>query len=338
MNIKTLLGVLVVAIAGALFAIYCNMRIKQALIDVPAKVRPVAAVTEADKRIVDVKEHSIKPTPSQRLPNLIVSESVRKVTVGGLGKTPKEDHMLRMNALKTLGKDLAGGDIDEIYRFIRSKPEDHPILEYLMLNSMKNELMDLILSQANPPLDVCNLLVEIANDPEQDEVNRDYCIQHFRNCYDVFCATNRPGIVNPEQQMLMDAYWKAIDGKEKCLPATALLGVEYLSREHNEIDRKVVGEKALNMAKDYSMSGNARATALQVCTQMGLFDALPLARVESQSGDVITLRMAAIASLGDMGNNEDVKLLETLSADTDERIKISAQSALKRLGKSQTAK
>ena len=66
---------------------------------------------------------------------------------------------------------------------------------------------------------------------------------------------------------------------------------------------------------------------------MGKVEALPAARIVSQTGETTMLRMAAIATLGDLGEEQDIDLVETMAASDEKRIATVAESALLRLKK-----
>jgi len=64
---------------------------------------------------------------------------------------------------------------------------------------------------------------------------------------------------------------------------------------------------------------------------MGSKEILPAARMLAQAGETVPLRMAAIATIADLGDATDLELLQSFAASPEKRIATIAQSALKRL-------
>jgi hypothetical protein len=86
-----------------------------------------------------------------------------------------------------------------------------------------------------------------------------------------------------------------------------------------------------DIASDDAASEASRITALRVAALMGNGDVLPAARMLAQVGGTDTLRLAAVATLGDVGVAADLELLQALSATADGRARPVVDGALKRL-------
>jgi len=71
-----------------------------------------------------------------------------------------------------------------------------------------------------------------------------------------------------------------------------------------------------------------RITAFSIAASLGNHKALPEARVIAQTGETVTLRMAAITAIGRLGSVSDIELLTSLVLDDEERIRRIAKSAL----------
>ena len=87
----------------------------------------------------------------------------------------------------------------------------------------------------------------------------------------------------------------------------------------------------LDLASDEEASVANRITAIRMCGEQGSAQALDTARDLAQNGDTTMLRCAAIATLGELGTEEDLALLETYAASTDKRIQRIGQQALEKL-------
>ena len=138
---------------------------------------------------------------------------------------------------------------------------------------------------------------------------------------------------SPEQTEIMDAYWDAIARTNRPMAGTALIGLMMLSRARPEMDSGVVAAKALEIAGDERRPPSVRATAIQVCGQLGATQIVAIARREAQTGATLQFRMASIATLGDLGTQEDAQLLRDLAAEQEKPIQNAATAALKRLAR-----
>jgi len=71
---------------------------------------------------------------------------------------------------------------------------------------------------------------------------------------------------------------------------------------------------------------------------MGLKDVLPAARTLVQSSGDESLRLAAITTLGDVGEASDAALLKTLTSDRDQQVRKAAANAVEKIDRRQRAK
>jgi len=187
-------------------------------------------------------------------------------------------------------------------------------------------------------------LVAMFKDKEHDDVWRDYCVQYFGMYYNLKWLGDKQGekgasvesvgaqkIEDPERKDIEDAYWEAMKEKDKSTAGTSLLNLESLSRMHPDFDRQKIASKALELAADNGCIEASRITALRVCGMMNKTEALPVAREIAQTGETIMLRMAAIATIGDLGSKDDVELVQSLVNNPEKRIKTIAEAALKKV-------
>lgn len=243
----------------------------------------------------------------------------------------RQEYRRRCDALRELGDNLSRADIESIYWFLES-PADSQNLDPLALNSLKNDLLELLLRQTHIPDDLGSQMVAMYEDPKLDDVMRDYCIQHFAPYYNARWPEGKstPG-KDDEQKLITDAYWDAAGKTNQSFAGTALIGLAALSAAHQEFDVKAICAKALELAGDEKVPDFNRVTSMQLCGRLGVTNVLPVARQESQSGASTQLRMSAIATLGDIGTKDDLDLLADLSKESEDRIQTAAKSAVKRL-------
>jgi hypothetical protein len=174
------------------------------------------------------------------------------------------------------------------------------------------------------------------------EVWRIYCVQYFGEYYQrKWPVRDEPVAAGPvaeedpksERCQMERAYRNALAEKNSQMAGTALLSLEELSRKYARFDRTRVEEDALALATDDACHETSRISALLVCGKMGCKNALPTARMLAQTGQSVVLRAAAIATVGDLGDQADLELIESLRNASDARLRGAAESALARLRK-----
>jgi hypothetical protein len=204
-----------------------------------------------------------------------------------------------------------------------------PATRPIEFNGIKNNILDILCRQDRLPEGLGDKLVLMAGNPAHDEVWREYSIQYFGACYEHAAAQSAADRMAGKR--ILDGYRQAITERSGTLAGTALLGLEYLSRTHPEIDQKEIAGLASALAADEKCSEASRITAIRLCGTLRQTESRGLARALAQTGSSAMLRMAAIATLGEIGEPEDVPLLESLSRDDDKRIADVSSHASKRL-------
>jgi HEAT repeat protein len=204
--------------------------------------------------------------------------------------------------------------------------------------------------QKEMPEGLGNLLIDVVGNSEQDGMWRNYCIQFMPEFYEKATEAGNLTAKNTEEckeensvafsvaggerselQEVREALWNALDERDNSNAGTALLGLNKLSRNHSEFDREEIDAAMVDLASDKEASVANRITAIRLCGEQGNDQALETTRDLSQNGDTTMLRCAAIASLGELGTEEDLALLETYAASNDERIQRIAQKSLGKL-------
>jgi hypothetical protein len=133
---------------------------------------------------------------------------------------------------------------------------------------------------------------------------------------------------------LRDAYRAALREVDSSIAGTALIGFEQLSRRYPEFERAEAVAAAQSLASNPAATPGVRGTALQVCALVQADAALPLAQDLARSGATgVPLRMAAIATVGDLGNRRDVAFLQSLLSSDDRRLHTAASAAIARINR-----
>jgi len=258
-----------------------------------------------------------------------LSGTIRSIV--GLGS--KRSYGARAEAVQKLGTNLSSNDIQGLYVFLKSlKEEQGTKLDLLEIESVRNDVLDLLMRQTELPADLAKLMVGVFRDTKQNEVWRDYCVQHFGAFSRRKWTSLGAAESDQDWHAMTNALWSAAGETKTQMAGTALISMKMLSDpEYPMLDRAMVENLILQLAIDEQCGEPARVTALRLCGELGKKEALPSARVAAQTGEGFHIRLAATATIGDLGDKTDVELLETIVASSDKQLKPCSESALKRL-------
>jgi hypothetical protein len=228
-------------------------------------------------------------------------------------------------------------EVEQIYAFLEAAgvPLD---MTPMMLFALKNDLLNLLRDLPQPPEDLTQELIRLHRDAAQDSVIRIYALQHLALWYDQITRTPLPG-ENPvrwarrsdEALEIRRVLWAALGEKRDGMAGTALLAHADLLPEHPELDATAVGRVAFELARDKQGDPFTRTSAIQICGRMGMGRALPVAVRLALQAPTIPLQTAAIAALGDLGGENERRLLLNLSEEGSPRLRTACESAMKRL-------
>lgn len=261
------------------------------------------------------------------LAGLVISPSVK--TIIGLEKEQRS-YKDRRAALLQLTRRLSKDDVTALRAFLSAKGVEKGISP-LEFNAVKNDVLDVLLRQDVVPEALGAQLAEMYRDKAHDDIWRDYCIQYLGTYYDIRWPAGAKAETDPERKDVEAAYWEALAETDKTFAGTALLGIERLSRARPEIGSTNVADVAVSLATNEGCIEANRITAFRVAALMNRKDVLPSARVTAQTGATGPLRMAAIATIGDLGDAADREFLQSFAAGSEKRVTVIAAAALKRL-------
>lgn len=262
---------------------------------------------------------------NDRLRELNMSPVVRAVL--GLN-VEKDDRNARREALTKLTRTLSSDDIEGLSLFLDFRSKDNDELSSAAFNAIKNDALVVLLNQKSVPDGIGGKLAGMFEDKEHDNRWRDYLLQYLSQCYD---RHSDPG--SDEQKEIRAAYDMALNDRNEKFAGTALMAVERLSRSHSEFDRKEIGDKAVELALANDTHYDTKITALRVCAMMGRKEVVPQVRILAQTGETVPVRLAAIATLGDLGDERDLEYIESLAASDDKRLQRISETASANLKK-----
>jgi hypothetical protein len=320
----------------------------------------------------------------------------------------KHNYNSLKTAIGRLSKDLSADDVAALRKMLTWPNDRFPEgMRPIEINAVKNDVLDRLLLQNELPEGLGLQIVEMASDFGNDPVWCDYCVQFMTPYYEraagevdlttenteeagiqlsvsssaersednlrtqiVTKGNGSPGGEKSELEMVHDAMFQALDERDGTLAGTALIGLENLSRTHDEFDRDLIVSKAIEIASDESAHMESRLTALRLASQVGMehgagsrekteagevtanqpspggdggqeerrernddqiAELAEAARVLAQTGETVLLRSAAIETLGEIGSPNDRELLESYLSDANKQIADAAAMALAKM-------
>jgi hypothetical protein len=237
--------------------------------------------------------------------------------------------------VEALGRDLSAEDVAALRSFLLLPSSEFPRLPPIALNSIKNDLLEVLMNQINLPEGLGEQVVNMFNDPNSDYMWREYCLQFLQPFYERIEAENLddPSVARYELDLIREALFSALDERDKDLAGTALLGLNRLSKRSETLEHSEVVRTAVEIAEDPNASARCRLTAMRVVALDGNADILPVARELAVNGATDLLRGAAITTLGDFADLQDRAFLETVAVSDNRQLSGAARAALARMEK-----
>ena len=213
---------------------------------------------------------------------------------------------------------LRDDERDRLTHFLvtRGSPE---AFDAVAFNALKNDTMDRLWAGASSKMATLSLMADLYQDRQQDEVIRDYAIQHLGQWYRE----------SPDKLMVEKILRAALVETDGSIAGSALLALSRLSETCPELDRPVIARFALRYASSDETGNLTRITALQVCCEMGVGEVLPVAERLARPGLDMPIRISAIAVLGKLGGSAARGRLEECARDPDPWVAKAARVALK---------
>ncbi len=230
----------------------------------------------------------------------------------------------RIQAANDLGTHLNPEQITILYTYLKSKPPAKE-MNLMGLRALKNSVLNALRKQAHAPANFTTTLIEIYHDPAQDSAVHDYAIQHLISWYEQG-ARDSAGAKENIRAILQEV----VQGKNS-LAGTALLGQHRLSQLDAAFKQDEIQSSALKLAVSTDTESATRITAIQVCAERGIKEALPAIETIVQSSDNLPLQISSIGALGQLGGAEHGALLRRLEAGQNPALKTAIETARKRL-------
>ena len=238
----------------------------------------------------------------------------------------------RLSAAHQLGRRLCRQQISELYAFLKALPGPQE-RNLPGLNVLKNDLVSLLQEQFDPPTGLTGTLIEIYQNPAQDPVARDYALQHLVTWSEQGAADA------PDAKPRIYSVLRQAAQEDTSIAGTALLGLHRLSVNDSRtlplsagaVSGEEISQIALRMLLSANPPSAARVTAIQVCAEREVGEALPPIQALAQAENGTAVRISAIAALGWLGGPEQAVLLQRLAAEPNPDLRHAVEGALRRL-------
>jgi hypothetical protein len=284
---------------------------------------PTILPTADPQAVAIIPSPLAKPVAEPAISIAMLRQSVAEII------DPKADSATRLRAVRKLPLDLSSDERIPVIDFLRRWQSDD---EDQSGQVLKNDLMDSLVAQRSPALNLADIFIEIYADTNQNNVIRDYAIQHLSMLGERI--PDAPGWdasqVRYKTELILEALWTAA-GTHSSIAGTALMGLARLSETSPSVDRSRLSTTSLQIAADNGANEAARISAIQVCAKLHIVKALPTL-VQSTRGDrSVLVRVSAIGALGMIGGRDEADLLKSIAGGTDVRVKPVAETALRRI-------
>lgn len=224
----------------------------------------------------------------------------------------------RQAALARLTFPLDAQDLRRVLDWL-ADPSDPlaPMAAAALRNDAVNRLM------AGMPVSdaLAETLMTAQADPLHSAIWRDYCLQHLGSLL--------PALAPDKASRARALLWSALDDRSGAIAGTALIALHRNLGEGVPAGRLM--DRAADIATDPSRGGGSRATALRLLAEHEDPRArAPALEALAQSRDVV-LRMAAMATIADLGRPDDRSILESYETNPVPTLRMAALASIRRM-------
>jgi len=236
----------------------------------------------------------------------------------------------RLNSARTAVTNLAPAEVEALRAFLLKRS---PLDETQEGHVLKNALLDSVCELRSPPSELVDAIIQVYHDQSQDEVIRDYAVQHMAALHEQIDDNSSSENNNRQGELakLRSVLWEAVGETDGSIAGTAILGLSHLSERSGDFNTDKIAETALRLATKEGVSELTRITALQVCASLGAAQALPVVTELAQRGETMPIRISAIGALGLLGEAGSKPFLNSLVESDEVRFREPALQALRRI-------
>jgi hypothetical protein len=184
---------------------------------------------------------------------------------------------------------------------------------------VRNEIANRLLSLAQPDPAVAEILVAAVNDANQPGMWRDYALQHAARAINL----------HRDPSVVLALLREKASGAD-AMAGTALVNLETVEAAHPEVSVDIA-RLAAGLAGNAQAALPTRITALAMIGSRGMREQADVVRAIAASGGEPALVRVALATLGLIGEANDLPLVERHLTDANRGIVLAAEGAATRL-------
>jgi hypothetical protein len=222
------------------------------------------------------------------------TENIRKIV--GLDKSVS--FRTRLKLVNSLSRNLSSIEKSNLYYYLRFGENN------TQTHVLKNDILNALRDQKIPPPELTDVMLDLFYDKSQDIVVRSYALQHMRPWY-----TDE----KMKDEKIRKAFYDGLKEIDTEISGVSLLALRRLSELEPEFEPMEIASKAVELASNDNAYVLSRISAIGVCGQMKTAEILPVARKIAVSNANTGLKLASIASLGEIGQKRDVIILTGLT-------------------------
>lgn len=186
--------------------------------------------------------------------------------------------------------------------------------------AVKDEILNSFERQETLPTGSIELLCDIATNPKQDDVMRDYAIQHLSTMYPR--ATDKLQV----EKVL----WKSLNESNKSIAGTTLIALQRIFKDQPGRLQEI-RPHILKLLKNVNANVESRVAAIQLAGEWNMKECESYLIELSQTSNSIPMRLSAIGSLGQIGGSSSIANLEKMLFSKEKPLSVAATKALKRI-------
>ena len=260
---------------------------------------------KALKPLLEVTIEMKKPEPIAKPKS--IKKSVSKIYKGGSkrlndlwlnekGEMPNV--WQRSRAISHLGINLTEEEVQSLFNYIKEGPS-----ESVMDLAVLDRVMMILEQREDMVEEVVTQMISLSQDTSIAGPVRGYLMQHLGLAYETRISM---------REKLEKSFYEGLKDTETDVAGTAIMIMVRLQKEHPKFDDDVLKKAAHDLAKGINSNKENQISALSLLGQLKVKTSLPTLRDQVVNGKNTVVKVAAIHSLGLMGEEEDFDLLNDI--------------------------
>lgn len=242
--------------------------------------------------------------------------------------TPQtETYAERHRATYRLSKNLSADDVAVLLRFLGKQTAEDSVRDS-ELRTLKNNVADALIGQNKPEPGLVDSFISLASDSAQDAAWREYILQKLP---ELGLRFNAPEIRNRVADFLREK----TESLEYIFAGTAIISLQRLGTQDPGLVGPVeIAHRSTVILDEPRQTTASKLAALQVLSASDKEAGVERAkRVLQDDTKPIMLKVSALATLGEMGDRQDLPMLKRYEQSPDYRLRTAARAGLLKIEK-----